>query len=118
MFINNKLDRLIQPDKLLKNKWETLEEELQKCVYDGTQYRADIASILTTRLSNYIRKYFGEKGSSSDVVTNRILEFVNSKTQYLSEDLLFMAIKSLVHEFPQRTNKLIANPKVMKKVLA
>lgn len=117
IFIANNLDKLVTPEELLTMKWDKLVSELDKYLYNEDQYRADIASTLSTRFLNYIEYYFKQDDCKSDVVIKRILEFIDSPKLYLTEDLIFHLIKSLTTRYPQRTNKLLTNPKVMMRLL-
>ena len=118
MFIANKLDKLISPERLLTGKWEEVSEEITKCVYDGTgNYRPDIASVLSTRLLNYTSYYFDQKGSKSDPVQKRLLEIIDSPEMLFSEDLIYNVIKQLATTYPSRMNKVIIHPKIRKKLL-
>lgn len=121
-FIANKLDKLVSPEDMLLQSWDTVSKKIEKCVYDGEVYHPEIAAVLHTRLLNYAQKYFDTKGSKASVVQERLLELVensddpNEKTLF-SEDLLFSVIKTLIAKYPGKTNKLLLNPQVRKKVL-
>ena len=118
MFIANKLDKLISPERLLTGKWEEVSEEIKNCVYDGAgNYRPDIASVLSTRLLNYTSYYFDQKGSKSDPVQKRLLEIIDSPEMLFSEDLIYNVIKQLATNYPSRMNKVIIHPKIRKKLL-
>ena len=114
-FISQKLDKLVQPEQMLKDKWEEVEEKIHDCVYEDGRFRTDVASILALRLLNYTIFYFSQKNSKSDVVQNRILDIVNNQRKLFSDDLLFHYIKTIVNKFPTRTNKLLLNDKIRKK---
>lgn len=116
-FIANKLDKLMDPESMLLKGWETVKKDLEAQIYDGAKYRADIASILSTRFLNYTLLYFGTKGAKTDVAVKRILEFIDNEKLLLSEDLIFNLIKTLNKNFPERCNKLLMNPKVIKQIL-
>lgn len=116
-FIANKLDKLVTPKEMLTMGWDTLKEQLTRCLYDGENYRADIGNILSTRFLNYVEYYFSQPSCKSDVVIKRMLEFIDVETTLLSEDLIFHLIKNLTTKYPQRTNKLLMNPKVISKLL-
>lgn len=117
LFINNKLDKLISPKDMLFKEWDYVKNHLKKVVYTDNNYRADIASTLSIRFLNYVMLYFSEKGSKSDVVTNRILDLINHDEMLLSEDMIFNLIKQLSTTYPTRINKLLMNPKVIKKLI-
>lgn len=118
MFINNKLDKLIQPDVMLFEDWDSVSKDIENCVFNGDEYRADIAATITTRFINYTQHYFDDvKNADSTIVTNRILDIVNHNKTLLAEDLIFSLIRNLVGKYPTRTNKLLLNPKIMQKIV-
>jgi hypothetical protein len=115
MFINNKLDRLINSKDILLDEWNSVSPRLRHCIYDGDKYRADISSVLTIRFLNYIDIYIKqEKGNtdSSKIIMERILQLVNSDKVLLSEDLIFKMVNVLVGKYPQRFNKLLMDKKL------
>ena len=118
MFIANKLDKLISPERLLTGDWKEVSEEIKQCVYDEHgNYRPDIASVLSTRLLNYTSYYFEQKGSQSDPVQKRLLEIIDSPEMLFSEDLIYNVIKQLATNYASRMNKVIVHPKIRKKLL-
>lgn len=115
MFVNNKLDRLINSKDILLEEWRSVSARLRNCIYDGDKYRADISSVLTIRFLNYIDIYLKqEKGNadSSKVVMDRIIALVNSEKVLLSNDLIFKLVNVLVGKYPQRFNKLLMDKKL------
>lgn len=118
MFIANKLDKLISPERLLTGDWKEVSEEIKQCVYDEHgNYRPDIASVLSTRLLNYTSYYFEQKGSKLDSVQKRLLEIIDSPEMLFSEDLIYNVIKQLATNYASRMNKVIIHPKIRKKLL-
>ena len=121
-FIANKLDKLITPEDLLLKSWNVVKPQIEKCVWDGSgQYRADIASILHTRLLNYCIYYFSKAGSKTDVVQDRLIQIIDASedptNKLFSADFLFDIIRVLVKQFPARTNKFMLNPKIRSKII-
>lgn len=120
-FIHNRLDRLITPEDLIKGTWEDAKNNLIDNIYPSGTYRADIASVLTIRLINYLTIFFDRKDNSSnktDMVIKRIEEIVTYKDRtLLSEDLIYKTIKTLYAAYPQRFAKLIMNPQIRSKIL-
>lgn len=117
-FIANKLDKLIQPEEMLKLKWDTLAPKMKACVYDNNIFRPEIASVLTLRFMNYVLYQFSTKGAIKDnVVHDRILEIIESDEVIFTEDLFFHLIKTLVTKYPGRTGKLLMNAKIRNKIL-
>jgi hypothetical protein len=88
-FIHNKMDKLITPEEIFdtnKNFLE-IEKSLRDLVKSGTEYRADIAYVLTTRMLNYIE--FNIKDSQiTNELLNRIEEIVLANC--LGSDLKFV----------------------------
>lgn len=121
-FIANKLDKLISPEDLLLQKWDTVKPKIEKCVYDGNDYHPEIAAVLSTRLLNYSLKHLGTKGTKSQPVQERLIELVensNDKDEKMlfSEDLLFNVIKTVVAKHSAQMNKLLLNPQIRKKII-
>ena len=121
-FIANKLDKLISPEDLLLQKWDTVHPKIEKCVYEGNDYHPEIAAVLGTRLLNYSCKHLGTKGAKSQPVQERLIELVENSNDpnekaLFSEDLLFNIIKTVVAKYPAQTNKLLLNPQIRKKIV-
>lgn len=118
MFIANKLDKLVEPEKMLMGAWDTVKEKVKECVYtENGNYRPDIASVLSTRLLNYISYYFDQQGSKSDIVQKRLLEFIDSDEMLFSEDLIYNVVKQLATNYASKMNKVIIHPKIRKRLL-
>lgn len=111
-FINNRLDKLISPDRMVNGAWETIAAELEASVYSGTQYRADIASILGTRFLNYCDKYFGTEKATPKKVEERLNELITSETQLFTQDILYSIVKSLCKRHVALTNRWFLNKNI------
>lgn len=116
-FISNKLDKLLSPEDLVLKDWKFVKRTLENQLYDGEQYRADIASVITTRFVNYSLIYLGQSGSKTDVITNRIIDIIDNDKLLLSEDLIFSLVKTLNKTYPGKCNKLLLNPKLAQKLI-
>jgi hypothetical protein len=112
MFINNKLDKLVTPkDVLTNNSWEYIKGQLKSAIGEGNNYRADIASLMTTRIINYAVHY--SNGNTVDQkmidrITNLITEDV------FSNDLKYYIVKGILNGNKQKFSKLMLNPEVVK----
>lgn len=115
-FINNKLDRLLTPEEIATKDWKWLKSKFIEQVYDGDQYRADIASILTTRFMNFSKVWFDD-GKDPDVIVNRIIEIVKSDKMILSEDLIFAMTKELYNYNRAKCRKMLQCPELIKKLI-
>ena len=116
-FIAQKLDKLVSPQDMLLQKWETVEPKIHDCVYDGERFKTDVASILAIRLLNHIMYYFSQKGVKESVVQDRLLEFIENKRKLFSDDLLFHIIKSVIGKYPGKTTKLLLDSRIRSKVI-
>lgn len=116
-FIAQKLDKLVNPEDMLKQKWETVEPRIHDCVYENGKFKAEIASILALRLLNYILFYFSQTGVKQDIVQDRLLDFIDNPHKLFSDDLLFHIIKTVIGKYPAKTTKLLINSKIRSKVI-
>ena len=121
-FVHNHLDRLITAEQMLSGEWKETHEKLKNNVYEGVNYRSDIAATLTLRFINYVEQYFDDKSNTdkkkTDKVVKRMSEIILSEDRLLTEDLIFKLIKTLNYKYPQRMEKLIAIPAIRAKILA
>lgn len=116
-FIAQKLDKLVSPQDMLMQKWETVEPKIHDCVHDGERFKTEIASILAIRLLNYMLYYFSQKGVKESVVQDRILDFINNPRKLFSDDLLFHIIKTVIGKYPAKTTKLLIDSRIRSKVI-
>ena len=116
-FIAQKLDKLVKPEDMLKQNWETVEPKIHACVYDGEKMKTEVASILAIRLLNYILFYFSQTGSKQDIVQDRLLDFIDNPRKLFSDDLLFHIIKTVIGKYPSKTTKLLINSRIRSKVI-
>lgn len=116
-FIANKLDKLPSPEDLINKDWNDIKKTLESKLYDKDKYRADVASVITTRFINYSLLYLSQSGSKIDIIIDRILKIVNNEKLLLTEDLIFSLIKTLNKYYPGKCSKLLLNPKVAKKLI-
>lgn len=117
-FINNKLDKLIQPKEMIKLTWDELSAKMEETVYVDGKYRTDIANILTTRFVNYVLHLLATKGGiKENDLFSRILEIIENPKVLFTEDLIFYLIKTLVSKYPGRTSSLLRNEKIRNKII-
>lgn len=115
-FVNNKLDKLMSAHDILSGNWDTISKKIYNTIYQNNMYRADIASVLTTRLVNYIEN---EKSLNTDNVIKRIDEILNHSEVLFTEDLLLILIKKMVsnRKYTIKMQKLLLNDKIRNKIL-
>jgi MoxR-like ATPase len=111
-FIHNKLDKLVAPkDILLHDNEAYIMGELRSCMGTGDNYRADIASVLTTRLINFTVTY-SENNTITQKNIDRLIRLATDKDT-LTDDLQYVLVKKVLNGNKQKFQKLMADPKVM-----
>jgi len=111
-FINNKLDKLVTPkDMLLHDNEPYVIGEIRSCIGVGPQYRADIASVLATRLINYTINY-AENNVINQKVTDRLIRYATD--DIFTNDLKYIIIKKIINANKQKFQKLMLNADVVK----
>jgi hypothetical protein len=112
MFINNRLDRLVTPhDVLTKDGWDTVKASLVSNIGVGETYRADIASVMATRIINYTVHY-----SNTNDVNQKILERVTKLVtdDVFTNDIKYHLIKNILNGNKTKFTKLMMDPEVVK----
>lgn len=113
IFINNKLDNLVSPKDILTGAdWSTIESKLRSSIYDGTHYRADIASLMATRVSNYAIVY-AEKNPITDKVVDRIKDVIKTEDLF-ALDLHYFMIKNIISGNKTKFQKLLLDSDIVK----
>ena len=111
-FINNKLDKLVTPHDLLTHDNEQyILNELRSCIGKDDNYRADIASTLATRLSNYSLVY-SKENKITQKVTDRLIALCTK--DYFTNDLKYMIVRTIFNGNKQKFNKMMMNPEIIK----
>jgi len=103
-FVEDKLDLLPEPSKLLKMNEEDAVKEIGKVIGKGTKKRVDISSILSRRIMNYVLVNHKEMDKK---MVDSYAELMES--EYLSPDLVLLSVKKTTKLFPQ----LISRPKLI-----
>lgn len=113
LFINNRLDKLITPhDILLHDNENHVVGELRKAIGTGKDYRADIASILATRVINY-GLHYAENNSIPDASINRVIRLCTDPDIF-TNDLQYILVKKFLNGNKQKFQKIMVNPEVQK----
>jgi len=111
MFINNKLDKIISPaDILTKDEKEVL-ENLEATIGKNNDYRADIASVISTRLVNYSLVH-ASKNPVPETMIARLSKLITDCTSF-TDDLRYLMLKDLLNQNKVKFSKLMLNTKVM-----
>ena len=116
LFINNRLDKLITADKMLNGKKEEVLNSVKGILGADDKYRADIASVLATRLVNFCLN-MSDKGSIPDPIIVR-LSILVSEDGVFSKDLKFYIAREFKLRAPNKFQKLFLNNKISKLAIA
>jgi hypothetical protein len=112
MFINNKLDKLVSPMKVLTEKdWSVVKGLLKKAVYDGDDYRADIGSIMGTRILNTALTYATSNTINQSFV-DRVKELINDEDVFTT-DIKYYVIRGIVNGNKAKFQKLLLDPQIV-----
>ena len=112
MFINNKLDRIISPKDILEKDTQYVLNTLTHVIGKDDDYRADIASVLATRLVNYSLNFSTKHSVPQDMVDRLIV--LSTKAEVFTEDLKYRLVKDIINGNKVKFAKLIMNQEVMK----
>ena len=113
MFINNKLDKIISPEQILTNDdWNYVKGSLSGCIGKDDDFRADISSIISTRIINY-SLMTADKGSVPQKMIDRIIELVTDCDSF-TDDLRYYMVKEILNGHKAKFSKLMLNQKVVK----
>ena len=110
MFINNKLDKIISPEQILTNDdWNYVKGSLTGCIGKDDDFRADISSIISTRIINY-SLMTADKGSVPQKMIDRIIELVTDCDSF-TDDLRYYMVKEILNGHKAKFSKLMLNQK-------
>ena len=112
MFINNKLDRIISPKDILEKDTQYVLNTLTHVIGKDDEYRADIASVLATRLVNYSLNFSTKHSVPQDMVDRLVV--LSTESSVFTEDLKYRLVKDIINGNKVKFAKLIMNQEVMK----
>jgi hypothetical protein len=112
MFINNKLDRIISPEDILTKDENYVVGALNSAVGKDDDFRADISSVIATRLINFSLRY-AESNSISDDIVNRLVKLTTDCASF-TNDLRYYMIKEIVNGNKNKFGKLMMHNSVVK----
>jgi hypothetical protein len=113
MFINNKMDKIISPKDILTNPNEAyVVGALNSAVGQGNDFRADISSVIATRVVNYSLTH-AENNSISDAMIARLVKLTTDCDAF-TDDLRYYMVKEIVNGNKNKFSKLMMNTSVVK----
>lgn len=96
MFINNKLDKIISPKDAITNVNEAyVVGALTSAVGNGDDFRADISSVVATRIVNYCLTH-AEKHAVGDPMIKRLIKLTTDCDAF-TNDLKYFMVKEIVN---------------------
>lgn len=113
-FIHNKLDKLVAPKTILTHDSdEYVIKALKEAIGIEHNYRADVASVLCTRLANYALVY-AQDNAVTDKIINRLITL--STEDVFANDLKYFAVREVINGNKQKFQKLMMNTEVVKMI--
>jgi hypothetical protein len=111
MFINNKLDKMISPENILNQDEQYVMNTLKSLVGKDTNYRADIAATLGTRVANHLEFYAKENNIEKPLI-ERISKIVTEKI--FATDVCYNMVKSIYNSNPGKFKLMMLNKELVK----
>ena len=115
MFINNKLDRIISPEDILTKDEAYVVGALKSMIGEDDNFRADISSVVSTRLINFALRKADKESIPQDMI-NRLVKLTTDCTSF-TDDLSYYIVKELTNGNKPKFSKMLLNPKVAKMVM-
>lgn len=112
MFINNKLDKIIGPKDIFEKDEQYVLNTLKAAVGDGEDFRADLSSVIATRVVNYSLT-FAEKNTVSQPMVQRLIK-LTTECDSFTDDLRYYIIKELINGNKVKFAPLMMNANVVK----
>lgn len=112
MFINNKLDRIISPEDTMTKDEAYVMGALTGAVGKDDDFRADISSVIATRLINYSLT-FADSKPVPDAMINRIIKLTTDCDAF-TNDLRYYMVKEIVNGNKNKFSRLMLNTSVVK----
>ena len=106
MFINNKLDKMISPQHVIEQDEKYVLNTLKSIVGKDDNYRADLASTLSTRIVNYL-DLFSKENPIEKTVVDRISKIVNEKI--FANDICYNMVRSIYNNNPSKFKTMMMN---------
>lgn len=111
MFINNQLDKIISPEDILNKDEAYVMGALTGAVGKGVDFRADISSVIATRIVNYSLLY-AESNPISDAMINRLVK-LTTECDAFTDDLRYYMVKEIVNGNKLKFAKMMMNNEVV-----
>jgi len=110
-FINNKLDKLVTPKEIVHGDEKVVLPALRECIGSGDNYRADIASLLATRIANF-SVAFSKTDTVNPKMQQRLIKLCTSS--YFTDDLKYLVVRTIFNGNKSKFNQMMMNPAIIK----
>lgn len=110
-FINNKLDKLVTPREIVHGDEKVVMPQLRECIGSGDSYRADIASLLATRIANF-SVAFSKTDTVNPKMQQRLITLCTSS--YFTDDLKYLVVRTIFNGNKSKFNQMMMNPAIIK----
>jgi hypothetical protein len=114
MFINNKLDKMISPQHIIEQDEKYVLNSLKSIVGKDDNYRADLASTLSTRIVNYL-DLFAKENPVEKTVVDRISKIVNEKI--FANDICYNMVKSIYNNNPGKFKSMMLDKNLVSYIM-
>jgi nucleoside-triphosphatase THEP1 len=112
MFINNKLDKIISPEDILTKDEAYVKGAIVASVGQGDDFRADLSSVIATRVINYALTV-ADKGGVPQAMIDRLAK-VTTEFDGFTNDLRYYMVKEIVNGNKVKFAKLMQDTNVVK----
>jgi hypothetical protein len=114
MFINNKLDKMISPQNVMEQDEKYVLNTLKSIVGKDDDYRADLASTLSTRIINYL-DLFSKNNPVEKTLIDRISKIVNEKI--FTNDICYNMVRSIYNNNPGKFKTMMMNKDLIQYIM-
>jgi nucleoside-triphosphatase THEP1 len=112
MFINNKLDKIISPEDILTKDEAYVKGAILSSVGQGDDFRADLSSVIATRVINYALTV-ADKGGVPQPMIDRLAK-LTTEFDGFTNDLRYYMVKEIVNGNKVKFAKLMQDTNVVK----
>jgi nucleoside-triphosphatase THEP1 len=112
MFINNKLDKIISPEDILTKDEAYVKGAIVASVGQGDDFRADLSSVIATRVINYALTV-ADKGGVPQPMIDRLAK-LTTEFDGFTNDLRYYMVKEIVNGNKVKFAKLMQDTNVVK----
>jgi len=112
MFINNKLDRIISPETIMTHESEEyVLNTLKGIIGKDDNYRADLASIISTRIVNF-SSFYAKNNKVEKTYIDRLALLMNE--ELFAVDLKYKIVKNVYNDNTSAYKSLMLNKTLIK----